>query len=238
MLLFYVRHGDPIYNPDSLTPLGERQAEAVARRLTLFGLDEIYASSSNRAMLTAKPTCDILKKEMHILEWCHEGLAYRDLACKDESDKMQWIFRQKKYIQLFASDEIRNMGRKWYEHSAFADTTFAAGICRIQTEADAFLSTLGYEHDLKNNYYNVREENDKRIALFAHEGFGLAFLSCVLDIPYPIFSTHFDMTHSGMTVIEFTARDGVCVPRLLQFSNDSHIYKQDLPLNFQNRLRF
>ena len=31
MLLLYVRHGDPIYSPDSLTPLGERQAEAVGR---------------------------------------------------------------------------------------------------------------------------------------------------------------------------------------------------------------
>ena len=33
MLLFYLRHGDPIYSPDSLTPLGQRQAEALGRRL-------------------------------------------------------------------------------------------------------------------------------------------------------------------------------------------------------------
>ena len=26
MFLYYIRHGDPIYNPDSLTPLGQRQA--------------------------------------------------------------------------------------------------------------------------------------------------------------------------------------------------------------------
>lgn len=32
MLLFYVRHGDPVYQPDSLTPLGEKQADAVAKR--------------------------------------------------------------------------------------------------------------------------------------------------------------------------------------------------------------
>ena len=31
MKLYLVRHGDPIYNPDSLTPLGERQAEAVSK---------------------------------------------------------------------------------------------------------------------------------------------------------------------------------------------------------------
>ena len=41
MLLFFVRHGDPIYVPDSLTPLGRRQAEAVAKRLARYGLDQI-----------------------------------------------------------------------------------------------------------------------------------------------------------------------------------------------------
>ena len=32
MLFFYVRHGDPIYNPDSLTPLGHEQARALGDR--------------------------------------------------------------------------------------------------------------------------------------------------------------------------------------------------------------
>ena len=63
MLFFYVRHGEPIYDPDSLTPLGERQAEAVGRRLALYGLDEIYSSSSNRAVCTAKPAADMLRRE-------------------------------------------------------------------------------------------------------------------------------------------------------------------------------
>ena len=63
MILYYVRHGDPIYNPDSLTPLGQRQAEAVGKRLALYGIDEVYSSDSNRAMQTAEPTCQLLKKE-------------------------------------------------------------------------------------------------------------------------------------------------------------------------------
>ena len=50
MLLFYLRHGDPTYNPDALTPLGHRQAEALAKRLSVYGLDKIYASTSIRAM--------------------------------------------------------------------------------------------------------------------------------------------------------------------------------------------
>lgn len=67
MLFFYIRHGDPIYNPNKLTPLGERQAEAVAKRLALYGIDRIYSSPSNRAIQTAQPTCEILKKDMTLL---------------------------------------------------------------------------------------------------------------------------------------------------------------------------
>ena len=68
MLLFYIRHGDPTYDPDELTPLGKRQAESVAKRLALYGIDRIFASTSNRAIQTARPTCEILKKEMTLLE--------------------------------------------------------------------------------------------------------------------------------------------------------------------------
>ena len=72
MLLFYVRHGDPIYDPDSLTPLGERQAESVAKRLALFGIDEIYASTSTRAIQTAQPLCELLGKKLTTLDFLNE----------------------------------------------------------------------------------------------------------------------------------------------------------------------
>lgn len=65
MLLFYVRHGDPVYNPDSLTPLGKRQAEAVAKRLAIYGIDKIYSSTSNRAYRTAMPLSELTKKTLY-----------------------------------------------------------------------------------------------------------------------------------------------------------------------------
>lgn len=75
MLLFYIRHGDPIYNPDCLTSLGHRQAEAVAKRLALYGVDRIFASTSTRALQTAQPTAEITKKEVCQLDFCNESHA-------------------------------------------------------------------------------------------------------------------------------------------------------------------
>ena len=33
MIFYYVRHGEPIYNPDSLTEYGHAQAEALVARM-------------------------------------------------------------------------------------------------------------------------------------------------------------------------------------------------------------
>lgn len=55
MLLFYLRHVAPIYNPDSLTPLGMRQADAPEKQLSQYGSDKMFTSSSHRALLTAQP---------------------------------------------------------------------------------------------------------------------------------------------------------------------------------------
>lgn len=242
MLLFYIRHGDPIYDPDSLTPLGERQADAVAKRLALYGIDEIYVSTSNRAKLTAKPTAELTKRTPVELDWANESYTWRDLTVPKENGRMTWAFAASKYKLLFNSPEVRALGREWYTHPAFEGTRFAEGITRVQREADAFLASLGYRHDLEKNTYIPEAHNDRRIALFAHQGFGLAFLSCVLDVPYPQFSTHFDLTHSSMTVIEFTpdgsGEDAFVIPRALEVSNDAHNYREGLPTKYNNRVYF
>ena len=238
MLLYFVRHGDPIYDPDSLTPLGKRQAEAVGRRVCMHGIDRIFASSSNRAMQTAQPCCEMAKLSMEICDWANESHAWHQMAPLLPNGDKTWAFHHPKYRKAFLMNEVRAMGRSWYEHPVFADTTLKEGICRIQSAADAFLKELGYAHDLENNNYRILKENNDRVALFAHQGFGLAFLSCVLDVPYPIFSTHFDMSHSDMTVIRFgQSGEGdseTTVPCVLTLANDSHIYAEHLPTRFSN----
>ena len=237
MLLFYIRHGDPIYHPDSLTPLGERQAEEVAKRLAVYGLDRVYASTSNRAILTAKPTCELLHKEMELLDFTSEVHAWRELA-PDLGDGKRFAGDQPKWKRLFVSPEIIALHRRWYEHPELSAYGFKEAMERVDRESDAWLLSLGYEHDRENGCFHAVRPNDERIALFAHAGFGQAFLSSILDMSYPHYCRHFDMSHTGMTVIEFADEDGCVIPRVLTLSNDSHLYKSGLPTCYANRLRF
>lgn len=238
MLLFYLRHGEPIYDPDSLTPTGHLQAQALSKRLALYGLDKIYASSSNRAKQTAQPTCDLLGKEMNILDWCNEGHAWGAFKTETGDGGHSWAWINKKYRELFVSDELRTYGDKWYDHPFLAERNWGETVEKYRDNTDAFMQSLGYRHDREKNYYIAERENEDRVALFAHQGFFSVFMSCLLDISLPEFGARFDMGHSGMTVIQMKERGGIVIPRVMQVSNDSHIYKEGLTTCYNNEILF
>ena len=129
MIFFYVRHGDPIYNPDSLTPLGERQAEAVAKRLCMHGVNKIYASTSNRAILTGQPTADIMGKEIQQLDFCNEANVAKDFMIGEWPHPDQaWAWDHKDTRKLFFDPEVLALGHEWYKHPKLAEYNFEHGI--------------------------------------------------------------------------------------------------------------
>ena len=241
MLFFYVRHGDPIYNPDSLTPLGKRQAEAVAKRLAQHGIDKVYSSTSVRAIETATPLCELLKlAPPEQLEFAHERHTWTTMGVVPFGNgKHTWPWNNMKLRNQFLSREVRELGHQWYTHPAYAPyESIGQGMEYLRRETYAFLATLGYEWDEALGGYRVTRENNDRVALFAHGGFGSVFLSVLLDIPYPDFSANFEIGHTGVTVIEFEECEGICHPRIISFSNDGHLYREGLPTTFNGRVTY
>ena len=72
MLLYIVRHGDPIYETDTLTDRGRLQAEAVGKRIFDSKINRIFSSPMGRAKETAAPACRLLGLYYTIEEWTHE----------------------------------------------------------------------------------------------------------------------------------------------------------------------
>lgn len=233
MILYYVRHGDPIYNPDSLTELGSKQAEALSKRFARYGLDEIYSSSSKRAMQTAEPTCKLLGKDVTVFDWAHENHAWGKMTTIRDG-KRSWLFHDCEFVKMLNSPDVAKMGKNWYDHPDFKGTEYKAFSEHIDEKVDEFLLSLGYEHDRENNVYKAVKPNDKKIALFAHQGIGMSILSSILDIPYPLFCTHFDLSHSSVTAIYFDEKVEYVVPKVLQLANDSHLYKEQVDCKYNN----
>ena len=221
MLFIYIRHGEPIYDPDGLTEFGKLQAEAVAEYLALDGVDKIFSSTSNRAIQTALPTANKLNNEITYLDFATEKHVWENLTISTSSGR-NWLFQTNKIIDLFHSKEIIDLGFKWHQHPEFINESYKHEMDRIKQKSDQFFTDLGYLN-LGNGKYKVINENDDRVVMFAHQGFGFAFLSLLLNIPYPIFCTHFELGLAEITTIEFKNEIGYSYPKVLTLSNNHHL---------------
>lgn len=233
MLLYVIRHGDPIYDPDSLTEKGKLQAQALSKRLAVHGLDRIYTSPMQRARMTAAPTCERLGIEPEELAWASENLAWKDFTYEKEPGVRDWCTHLPN--TRYKTPEVLALGERWYEAWPFCHSNAKQGFERIARESDAFLEGLGYRRD--GMHYQVLRDNGERVAVFCHYGFGLAWLSHLLSIPPPLFWGSFDLSHSGVTILHFSETAGtLTAPKCIALSDLSHIYADGLPLQFSNYL--
>ena len=233
MLLYIIRHGDPIYDPDSLTPKGHLQAAAVGKRLARNGIDRIYASPLIRARQTAEPLSILLKLPVNIEEWTSESRAWEDLSV-DMNGRRTWYWNYP--VEQLVNDETIGRRDDWYDIPVLKKDAEALkrGMQRIADCSDEFIARHGYRRE--GALYRIERPNDERIAVFCHEGFGKSWMSHLMSIPPHLYTTDYEVTHSGVTIIWFPNNEsGLTRPKCLAWSDTSHIYAEGLPSQFINR---
>ena len=74
MKLLIIRHGEPIYNPDTLTEKGKREAKILASFLKKYfpEIRDFYVSPLGRAKETAEPILEAFGKEATTFPWLRE----------------------------------------------------------------------------------------------------------------------------------------------------------------------
>lgn len=231
MLFYYVRHADPIYSPDGLTPFGFEQAELLANKFRDIKLDAVYSSSSNRAVLTSAPTAKAQGLTTVTMDWAHEGVIGQSFFLHDPKwpDLYSWCFNLPTFVEIFRSPETAALGDAWFDHPALANTPLKQGTLKFWAAMDSFFADLGFEHDRSTHTYRVTRRADRadtrNVAFFAHGGCGMCFMSSLLDIPYPFFSTHFSehMT-TGITVVRMAENTDVITPKVMVFNETPHLF--------------
>ncbi len=232
MILYYIRHGEPNYELDCLTPLGEKEAIAVAELLKKKGVDKIYASSMGRAIATATPTSKAFNLPIITCDWAREDKAWENYTASIGEEGTTWVFWIDRWVEEFMSDESMQAGYEFYKLPVYDEINIRKGIEFTDKAVDEFMLSLGYEHDRKHKCYKEIKKSGDHVALFAHHGFGMAFLSSLLDIPYSLLSLRIDMGHTNFTEIEFVAKEnGLVFPKILHLADDAHLYKEDLAFN-------
>ena len=232
MLLYIVRHGDPIYETDTLTERGKLQAEAVGKRIYDSKINRIFSSPMGRAKETAEPACRLLGLEKNIEEWTHEVGDERLTPFPDGKRKSISVIQNTYYRE---NGNINLSYENSFECDGINQSDMKSAVKFIEEHGNEFLERLGYKEE--NGVYRILRANEEKVALFCHSVFARAWLSVLLHIPLHIMWSSFSYTHTGVTVIEFKNNEnGFTAPKCLCYSDMSHLYAENLDLIHDNRV--
>ena len=209
MELFIIRHGEPNYQYDTITPYGWEEAEALGPRIAKLKPDRIFASSCTRAQDTARPACRILGKEYVIQDWMKESMAYMQ----------RFPLNDTRYADSAYTVSIGG-GASPYKDFAPHRSEEVAQMIR---NSDAFLESLGYRRE--GSLYKELFPNKETVCCFCHGGFGAAWFSHLLGM-YPIWNcSQFGINTTSVTWFKFRnyENSGYCIPLMVYMGDMTHM---------------
>lgn len=218
MKIILVRHGEPDYERDSLTPKGWREAALLADRLCREPADAYYTSPMGRARDTAKPTLERLGREAVVLPWLQEFRATM-LAPRSGEVTNIWDLLPQYWTRCPEFFQIEH----WLENPML-QTGNAAEVYRETTEGlDALLAEHGYTR--RGMIYTTECNTRKTIVLFCHFGIAMMMLSHLLGIS-PVLLCHGMITPptSLTTLSTEERRKGEVFFRCTGLGDISHLY--------------
>lgn len=231
MKLLFIRHGEPDYEHDSLTPEGFREAEYLAARLSQLDIAEIYVSPKGRAKATAAPTAEKTGKTPIELNWLKEfTIPVKRPDKNGEVINIPWDWLPQDLAQSPALlDPV-----KWRENSVFVEAGVGEAYDRIVSEFDSLIASHGYVRD--GMIYRVESANTDTLVFFCHLGLACLLMSHLMNCsPMVLWQGTCLAPSSVTTMCTEERRPGIAVIRALSIGDTSHLYKNDVEPSFAGR---
>ena len=216
MKLLIVRHGDPDYSIDSLTPTGWKEAEILSERISKLDVKAFYVSPLGRAKDTASLALKRMNRTAEVKDWLRE---FPPLVMKpnDTVPDICWDWLPQDWTA-----EPRFYDRdRWLEVPVFADVRESyTQVCR---GLDSLLADHGYVRE--GNLYQAKQPNEDTIVFFCHFGLECVLLSHLLGIsPMVLWHGTCAAPTSVTTLVTEERREGIASFRMTAFGDISHLY--------------
>jgi broad specificity phosphatase PhoE len=223
MRLYIIRHADPDYPNNTITPQGHLEGAALARRLAAIGLDRIYCSPMGRALETARYTREAVGLPLMIEDWLAELPDDWCMSRDPHNGLVAWDLPG----EVIRAEAPYPTHDTWHEHPFYQGLELREKFERLCRDSDAFIARHGYERD--GGRYRIVRPNRERIAVFCHNGLGLTWLAHLLAMPLSLFWSAFWQAPSAVTTVLFDERSPEwAVPRCLGLGDIGHLHAAGL----------
>ena len=170
MRIILIRHAEPDYSNDILTPRGVKEAECLAKRMAKWPVTAIYCSPFGRAQATMKPALKALGMKATICDWLHEH-STGDHVPPDHSQPLS-DYPWNLYPDYWTKDPLHFSPSRWHE-SAYIQSLPVPSTGHweeVKKGWDDLLASYGYVRD--GFVYRIRGNADRNALLvfFCHLG--------------------------------------------------------------------
>ena len=224
MKILLIRHGDPNYTKDGLTPEGHREAQALAARMVKTPVDEIFVSPLGRAQQTAAYTLEAKGMTAVTYDWLRE-FDVRLIWRPDVKDhrKIPWDWLP----QDWTGDERFYRDDEWFLNERMAEGGIKENYDYVVSGLDALLADHGYVRE--GRLYRAKKPNTKVLALFCHYGVSCVILSHLMGVsPMTLWHGICMAPTSVTTVVTEERREGIASLRAIAIGDVSHLYAAGL----------
>lgn len=218
MKLLIVRHADPDYTIDSLTPTGWKEAELLSDRLVKLDVTAFYVSPLGRAKDTASLTLKKSGREATELSWLQEfppRISRPDK--KEQTIVWDWLPAD------WTKEERYYDKDGWNATDVMLKGQVGETYQQVIAGFDQLLSTHGYERE--GAYYRAVHANSDTIILFCHFGLECVLLSHLLGVsPMVLWHGLCAAPSSVTTLVTEERRKEIAYFRMSSFGDISHLY--------------
>ena len=218
MKLMIVRHADPDYSIDSLTPVGWEEARLLAERMAKLDITDFYVSPLGRARDTASLTLEKMDRKAEVCPWLRE---FEAPIYKPDSPKpgctWDWLPQDWTVEPRYYDPD------RWTEPEVMQAGDVAGQADWVASHLDAVLAAHGYERN--GNLYRAVRPNTDTLAFFCHFGVECVMLGHLLHVSPMVLWHGMCAAPSSVTILNTEERrKGIVSFRMSTFGDTSHLY--------------
>ncbi len=223
MRIVFVRHCEPDYTVDSLTPKGWREAKLLSHRVLNWNVDAFYESPLGRAHDTAKTCLDLRREhgkncDVTVLPWLKEFYYQLKMPVTGE-DVMCWDLMP----SYFNGNKDLHDKDRWYDTDLMRSGNIRAEYEAVTSAFDELLKGYGYVRR-SDGTYEVTSHNDKTIVMFCHFGVTALLTGHMTGVAPTCLWQNFFMAPSSVTIIGSEEREeGTASFRVQVFGDTAHL---------------
>lgn len=211
MRIIFIRHAEPDYEHNTLTPRGFREAELLSDRVPHWKVDRFYSSPLERAKLTAEPSLRKMGRTAEIVDWMRE-FSYAIIDPTTGKRQVPWDFMPQYWTEqprFFDKDDF-------YRHPLLQSAPeYEKAVLSLRSGLDDILAEYGYHR--KDSYYLADEErtrgdDDTTIVFFAHLGANLEAVGYLLGISPVVLQQTIYLAPTSLCILNTEKRQAGSIP--------------------------